>query len=307
MNHRTKIGVMNNSILKIKLHYTLILAFMCPMALLKSEQLFDGHLALVEIVEAHPVNPDQKKEPGVQYLLHKMVGKVIEVYDGSSDIIGVQFPLATPRYHLGKPEEMTFFGDFEGVAASDHVDVGSRVVTTFLHRRDYDVNNRNFNPWRFPYRSIFFPLNERPDLLYFDTWTPEFHTIHKEWGTWIKSLNTLEEQELRIAHMKSGIASENSLIAISAVHLFKRLYPDDADLHFLKIIFSPGTRFLARLAIDHEFCLSNEKDWVAGGQKQLQPILFEQSKHEDQGEEHLQFRELMLANGSWFGRPADME
>jgi len=138
---------------------------------------------------------------------------------------------------------------------------------------------------------------------------PEQFEKRLSWAEKIKHFNDIKEDEDRIVLLKQSIQNENPLIAVSAVHLFSRFYPAAAEEYFDEIILAPETPFHARLAIDHEFCLSRGQAWVGGKQKELESILDKESSAipEGMGTSLLGFRKQMIQNGSWFGERNDSE
>lgn len=128
-----------------------------------------------------------------------------------------------------------------------------------------------------------------------------------DWAESIKRFNGIKDANDRIAYLKQVICSENPLLAVTAVHLFKRFYPQEAEKYFDEIILAPGVPVYARLAMDHEFCLSRGQAWVNGKQKELEPILEKEAPEMPEGTGLLSFRKQMIDNGSWFGGRGERE
>ncbi len=269
----------------------------------ENEGLFDGHLSLVEIVRSTPyaASADDGYVVPEKPRVHNLIGRVIEVYDGSTSLRGVEFPMTPPPHLLGEPGQLTHeYTSFGGVADADKLDVGARAILILHHRRDVDPKRRNFNPYRFPERSVFFALREAPKFA-FDRVFPEYFKAQVEWAEWIADLNKLDEARARVETLTRGIMEGSPLISVSAVHLFNRLYPDLAQESFDEFALAPGTPFFARMAIDHELCLSKGSTWVDGMQTELETILNNEASLVPFGSDLLNFRVNMIDNGSWFG------
>lgn len=296
-------------IMKIIINVALAVLFLPSILSAQKVSLFDGNLALVEIVKAEPFDASLDKSYVVasKPRVHNLIGSVNEIYDGAESLLNTQFPMTPPPRYLGDPEKLTHDQlSFEGVADANRINVGAKGILILFHRKDIDPMKPNFNPYRFPDRSIFFALLAKPGFT-FDNVLPEFFSTQKSWAEAIKQFNTIEDDNDRIAYLKQAIRSENPLLAVTAVHLFKRFYPQEAEKYFDEIILAPGVPVYARLAMDHEFCLSRGQAWVNGKQKDLEPILEKEAPEVPEGTGLLSFRKQMIDNGSWFGGRGERE
>lgn len=262
----------------------------------------DGYLALVELVSVEEIDPS---EVGAEHiiktgLVNNPIGKVLEVYTGPEYIVGSLFPMTPPPHLEGEAEDLTHTDvSFDGVFQGRKLPIGSKAVLNLHFRRDFDPRKQDFNPFGFPDRSIFFVLYGS-GFGFDNTWTDLFNR-RLDLAKAIKRFNGIEEDDDRVAFLKQSVQNEAPLLSVSAVHLLKRFYPETAEEYFDEIIFAPGTPFFARLAIDHEFCLSRGQIWVNGKQKQLESILEKEASEVTEGSRLLSFRKQMIENGSWFG------
>ena len=291
-----------------RLLLTLITVFGSLNAFAHSSNLFNGYLALVEVVSIEKLDPSMAGEEHVikTDLAHNPVGKVLEVYVGPEHLVGSLFPLTPPPHLKGNPKELTHtYISFDGVFSEKALPVGSKAVLNLHLREDFDPRQRNFNPFSFPDRSMFY-IFYGAGFGFDNTW-PEIFGSRLEWAKAIKRFNGIKEEEDHITFLKQSIHDENPLLAVSGVHLLKRFYPETAREYFDEIILVPGTPVYARFAIDHEFCLSRGQIWVNGKQKQLEPILEKEASEVPEGSRHLSFRKQMIGNGSWFGGRGERE
>lgn len=266
---------------------------------------FDGNLALIEVVSVEKLDPSQAKGYVINTdLVHNPIARVIEVYDGAVDLINKSFPFTPPPYLTGEPNMLTHSDlGFDGVVPAKNFSVGDRAVLTLYYRKDFDIMKKHYNPYNFPDKSVFFTLHA-PGFAFEKAWPDRFKR-RLEWAEAIKRFNSINDDAERITYLKQSIQNDNPLLAVTAVHLLKRFYPTKAIDHFDKIIFAPGTPVYARLAIDHEFCLSRGQTWVNGKQKELEPILEKEAPEVPEGKGLLSFRKQMIDNVSWFGGPGE--
>lgn len=269
---------------------------------------FDGYLALIEVVSVEKLDPSEVGQEHVikTDLVHNPIGKVLEVYIGPEGLVDSSFPLTPPPHMKGKPEELTHTNlGFDGVFPEKSLPIGSKAVVNLHLRKDFNPRNRNFNPFRFPDRSIFY-IYYGSGLGFNNIGSGGFEN-RLELGKAIRHFNKIDEIDEQIAYLKQSIYNENPLLSVSAVHLLKRYYPQLAEEYFDEIILEPNTPFHTRLAIDHEFCLSRGQAWVSGKQKELEPILEKEASEASKGTRLLSFRKQMIDNGSWFGGRGERE
>jgi hypothetical protein len=274
----------------------------------EGSQVFDAYLTLIEIDSTEPFDASGKNGYTVKSKarVHNVIAKVIKVFDGPSDLLNKKFPLTPPPYLEGSPDELTHDQlSFEGVADANKLSVGSTAVQVLYYRKDFNPRDRNFNPFSFPDRSVFYILYGNGIVL--DTVWLELFELRLDWAKAINQFNGIEEDEDRVAFLKQSIQNENPLLSVSAVHLLKRYFPQLAEEYFDEIILASGTPFHARLAIDHEFCLSRGQAWVSDKQKELEPILEREASEASMGTRLLSFRKQMIDNGSWFGGRGERE
>ncbi len=292
-------------------YITISLLFSAVSLHAQKTQLFDGHLALVEIDSAKPydASKDDRIVAKSLPLIHQMTAKVVEIYDGNEKLKNVSFSMTPPPEFKGDPESLTHSKiGYDGIQMASKVNIGSRAILMLYHRKDIDHMNVSYNPYQFPDRSVFFTLLSRPGF-HFNTSLPELFDKQKEWAEHIKKMNDIDEEnnEARIAHLKEGMAHANPLISISSVHLLKRFYSETADGYFQEVLTAPETRFHTRLAIDHELCLKSKQVWLKDDKRKvLEEILIKEAGTMEEGEALLRFRKQMVTNESWFGRPLDM-
>ena len=274
----------------------------------EGSQVFDAYLTLIEIDSTEPFDASGKNGYTVKSKarVHNVIAKVIKVFDGPSDLLNKKFPLTPPPYLEGSPNELTHDQlSFEGVADANKLSVGSTAVQVLYYRKDFNPRDRNFNPFSFPDRSVFYILYGNGIVL--DTVWLELFELRLDWAKAINQFNGIEEDEDRVAFLKQSIQNENPLLSVSAVHLLKRYFPQLSEEYFDEMILASGTPFHARLAIDHEFCLSRGQAWVSDKQKELELILEREASEASMGTRLLSFRKQMIDNGSWFGGRGERE
>ncbi len=269
---------------------------------------FDDPLVLIEVVSVEPFDSsnDDRFVVKSKERVHQAIGKVIDVFDGPLNLVGKTFPLASPLYTEGtrEPESLTpNVLEFEGISDKQLLPVGSRMVLPVMRIEDY--NYAKYNHFGFPDRSVFFLLFGTGFQL--DKVMPDRFDRRLDWAKAIKRFNGIEEDEDRVTFLKKSIRNENPLLSVSAVHLLKRYFPQLAEEYFDEIILASGTPFHARLAIDHEFCLSRGQAWVSDKQKELEPILEREAAEALKGTRLMSFRKQMIDNGSWFGGRGERE
>lgn len=263
---------------------------------------FDGYLVLIELVSVAKLDPSEVGPEHIikKGLVHQPIGKVIEVYVGPEEIVGSLFPMTPPPHLEGQPEDLTHTDlAFDGVFHKKTIPVGSRALINLHYRENFDPMSQKFNPFDLPDRSVFYTLYG--SSFAFDTGHPALFKTRFDWAEAIKQFNRIEEGDDRIVFLKEAIHSENPLLAVSAVHLLNRFYPQSAEEYFDEIVLAAETPFYARLAIDHEFLLSRGQAWVKDKQKELESILGKEASSVSNGEFLLSFRKQMIDNGSWFG------
>jgi len=270
-------------------------------------RLFDGYLALVEVVSVEQLDPSKAEGHVIKTgLVHNPIGKIIEVFEGPIDLVGTSFPLTPPPYITAEPNTLTHSHlSFDGVVPEKNLPIGGRAVLTLHHRKDFNPDQSNHNPYNFPDQSVFFMLHGSGFAL--DKTWPELFQRRLAWAEAIKRYNAFETEKERVVFLKNALRSENSLLAVSAVHLFKRFYPREALDHFDDIILAPGVSIYARLAIDHELCLTRGQAWVEGKQKELDQALENETLDVPEAKEILGFRRQMIDNKSWFGGREERE
>lgn len=269
---------------------------------------FDDPLVLIEVVSVQPFDSskDDRFVVKTKDRVHEAIGKVVDVFDGPEDLVGETFPLASPPYTVMErgPESLTpNVLEFEGVADKNLLPVGARMVLPVMRIKDYNYAKQNH--FGFPDRSVFFTIIGTGFQL--DKVLPEQFKKRLDWAEAIKHFNMLGGEDDRMAYLKDSIRSENPLLAVTAVHLLKRYDPQDAEEYFGKIVLDPGVSVYARIAMDHELCLSLGQTWIDGRQEELEPILQEEAAEVSDGQRLLSFRKQMIENGSWFGGRGERE
>ncbi len=270
----------------------------------------DGYLVLVEIISVDPFEPAPDSfysgDPTVKYV-YKPIGRILEVYSGPDTLLGKDLNLASPLVGMRKPDDLIhMYLNYDGVHPEAQSPVGAHAVIAVMSAKDLDSNNimtLSRNAFGFPYRSVFFRSHPSANNIFYHRQYPEVVTAAKKWGAIVKGFNETANKADRISYLKRMIHNELPIVAVTGVHLIMRQYPNEASKYFDDIILREDTPFLARLAIDHEFCIARGQEWVKGGQIKLSELLAKEAEGNDVRLELLYFRnEMIFEYGSWSSR-----
>jgi hypothetical protein len=269
---------------------------------------FAGFVVLAELHSVGDMDTAyDARFPGRFAMVHNPNVRIADVYLGPTDLVGQEFPLVPHGVAPRAADELTTLGYWEGRMAKAEFQPGLRMVLFVVRAKDYGPPPDNpdhpiyhqhslTNFLHVPYRSVFYRLYqgmvfERPDTERFE--------MMKEWGEAMRSFSKIEASQQRTTILKEQVRSRNPLVAVTAVHLFKRLYPDEALTFFDQNVLEPGIDFHARLAIDQELCLERGQQWLQSKRLQLTPLLEQEAQEVREGKNLLKFREDMIRGRSW--------